>query len=101
MSSNMITIVLPNFNSEKYLNETLESIISQSYQNWNLKIVDDNSNIETLKILEKYENIKNIEITYLKKNMGAGYCRNLAIKNTNSKYIAFIDSDDIWEKINY
>ena len=67
MSSNMITIVLPNFNSEKYLNETLESIISQSYQNWNLKIVDDNSNIETLKILEKYENIKNIEITYLKK----------------------------------
>ena len=94
----MITIVLPNFNSEKYLNETLESIISQSYQNWNLKIVDDNSNIETLKILEKYENIKNIEITYLKKNMGAGYCRNLALENSDSKYIAFIDSDDIWKK---
>ena len=84
MSSNMITIVLPNFNSEKYLNETLESIISQSYQNWNLKIVDDNSNIETLKILEKYENIKNIEITYLKNNMGAGYCRNLALENSDS-----------------
>ena len=50
------------------------------------------------KFIKRYENEKNFEITYLKNNMGAGYCRNLAIKNTNSKYIAFIDSDDIWEK---
>ena len=98
MSLNIITIILPNYNSEKYLDDTLKSIISQSYKDWNLKIVDDNSNIETLNILKKYENEKNFEITYLKNNMGAGYCRNLAIKNTNSKYIAFIDSDDIWEK---
>ena len=98
MSLNIITIILPNYNSEKYLDDTLKSIISQSYKDWNLKIVDDNSNIETLYILKKYENEKNFEITYLKNNMGAGYCRNLAIKNTNSKYIAFIDSDDIWEK---
>lgn len=98
MSLNIITIILPNYNSEKYLDDTLKSIISQSYKDWNLKIVDDNSNIETLNILKKYENEKNFEITYLKNNMGAGYCRNLAIKNTNSKYIAFIDSDDIWER---
>ena len=98
MSLNLITIILPNYNSEKYLDDTLKSIISQSYKDWNLKIVDDNSNIKTLNILKRYENEKNFEITYLKNNMGAGYCRNLAIKNTNSKYIAFIDSDDIWEK---
>ena len=98
MSLNIITIILPNYNSEKYLDDTLKSIISQSYKDWNLKIVDDNSNIKTLNILKRYENEKNFEITYLKNNMGAGYCRNLAIKNTNSKYIAFIDSDDIWEK---
>ena len=83
MSLNIITIILPNYNSEKYLDDTLKSIISQSYKDWNLKIVDDNSNIETLNILKKYENEKNFEITYLKNNMGAGYCRNLAIKNTN------------------
>ena len=98
MSLNIITIILPNYNSEKYLDDTLKSIISQSYKDWNLKIVDDNSNIKTLNILKRYENEKNFEITYLKNNMGAGYCRILAIKNTNSKYIAFIDSDDIWEK---
>ena len=67
MSLNIITIILPNYNSEKYLDDTLKSIISQSYKDWNLKIVDDNSNIETLNILKKYENEKNFEITYLKK----------------------------------
>ena len=55
MSSNMITIVLPNFNSEKYLNETLESIISQSYQNWNLKIL---MIIQILKLLKFWKNMR-------------------------------------------
>ena len=98
MYLNTITIVLPNYNSQKYLEETLNSIITQNYKDWNLQIIDDNSNDETLKILRRFENNKNINITYLKKNMGAGYCRNLAIEKSNSKYIAFIDSDDIWEK---
>jgi len=67
MSSNTIAIILPNYNSEKFLDETLNSIITQTYKDWNLYIVDDNSNIETITILKKYENEKNIKITYLKK----------------------------------
>ena len=98
MSFNTVSIILPNYNSHKYLTETLNSIISQDFKDWNLRIIDDNSNIETIQILKKFTNHKNINITYLKKNMGAGYCRNLAIKKTNSKYLAFIDSDDVWER---
>ena len=76
MVDNTITIVLPNYNSDKYLEITLRSIFNQSFKDWNLQIIDDNSNEETLKILQKYEQKKNVKITYLKKNMGAGYCRN-------------------------
>ncbi|MDB9760781.1 glycosyltransferase [Pelagibacteraceae bacterium] len=93
-----ISIILPNYNSYKTILPTVASIINQSYKNWELIIVDDCSNEKTKKTLIKYKKIKKIKIIYLKKNKGAGYCRNLAIKNSNSYYIAFIDSDDLWEK---
>ena len=93
-----VDIILPNYNSAPYLYETIDSIIHQTFKNWKLIIVDGNSNMETKKILKKYENNPNINIIWLKKNKRAGFCRNLAIRNSKSEYIAFIDSDDIWEK---
>ena len=93
-----VAIILPNYNSHLYLNETIKSIISQSYTNWKLIIVDDCSNKKTKALLKKFDNKKKIKIYWLKKNRGAGYCRNFAIKKTNLKYLAFIDSDDIWKK---
>tara|TARA_Y100001960_G_scaffold51216_1_gene52262 strand:- start:304 stop:1074 length:771 start_codon:yes stop_codon:yes gene_type:complete len=102
MSNNLVDvkveIVLPNYNSEEYLVETIDSIINQTFKNWKLTIVDGNSNIETQKILKNYMDHPNINIIQLKKNKRAGFCRNLAIRNSKSDYIAFIDSDDIWEK---
>ena len=93
-----VDIILPNYNSAPYLSETIDSIIHQTFKNWKLIIIDDNSNIETKKILKKYENSPNINIIWLKKNKRAGFCRNLGIRNSKSEYIAFIDSDDVWEK---
>jgi teichuronic acid biosynthesis glycosyltransferase TuaG len=93
-----LTIILPNYNSQLYLKKTLQSITSQSYQKWNLIIVDDNSNVETKKILNKFGKHRKIKIFYLKVNRGAAYCRNFALKKIKSKYVAFIDSDDIWVK---
>ena len=54
--------------------------------------------IETKNILKKISKNKNIKVFFLNKNRGAGFCRNFAIKKSNSPYIAFIDSDDIWKK---
>jgi teichuronic acid biosynthesis glycosyltransferase TuaG len=93
-----IDIILPNYNSHEYITETIKSIINQSYTHWELTIVDDSSDKKTRDILKKISKNKKIKIYWLKKNEGAGYCRNYAIKKTKSPYIAFIDSDDVWKK---
>ena len=102
MSNNLtdvkVDIILPNYNSAKYLEETINSIINQTFKNWSLTIVDANSNDETKQILKKYIDHKKIKIIFLKKNKKAVFCRNFAIRYSKSDYIAFIDSDDIWEK---
>ena len=92
-----VSIILPNFNSSNYILDTIKSIENQSYKKWRLIIVDDCSDKKTLDILKKIKN-KKIQIYYFKKNMGAGYCRNYAIKKSKSAFLAFIDSDDLWEK---
>ena len=88
-----IDIILPNYNSVSFIDETIQSIISQTYTNWKLYIVDDCSNKQTVKSLKKFSKNKKIKIFWLKKNRGAGYCRNFAINKSNSP-IRFIDSDD-------
>ena len=92
-----VDIILPNYNSSKFLEQTINSINLQNYKNWNLIIVDDCSDNETKNILKKYSTNKKIKIFWNKKNYGAGFCRNYAIKKSKSPYIAFIDSDDIWD----
>jgi len=98
LNQTSVDIVMPNYNSERHVSQTIDSIISQTFKNWRLTIVDDNSNIETQRILKKYMDHPNINIILLKKNKKAGFCRNLAIRNSKSEYIAFLDSDDIWDK---
>lgn len=97
-SNPKVSIILPNYNSNLFLKATINSIINQSYDNWQLIIVDDCSNKKTKSILKTFLNNKKIKIFWLKKNRGAAYCRNFAIKKAKSKYLAFIDSDDIWKK---
>ena len=93
-----VSIILPNYNSSKTIKKTINTVLRQTYKNWELIIIDDGSDSITKKILYKYQNKKKIKIYFLKKNKGAAYCRNLAIKKSNSDYIAFIDSDDLWKK---
>ena len=89
---------MPNFNKGKYLNKAINSVLNQSYKNWKLYIIDDFSNDNSSDILKKIKKMKKINIFQLKKNKGPSYCRNLGIKFSKSKYIAFLDSDDIWFK---
>ena len=93
-----VSIILPNYNSSKTIIATINSILKQTYRNWELIIVDDYSDKKTKNILTKFKREKKIKIFYNKKNIGAGQCRNIAIKKSNSYYLAFIDSDDLWEE---
>jgi teichuronic acid biosynthesis glycosyltransferase TuaG len=97
-NKNNIDIILPNYNSSKFLKQTLNSIIMQTYKNWKLIIIDDCSDDKTKNILKKYSKDKRIKMFWLKKNNGAGFCRNYGIKKSKSPYVAFIDSDDVWKK---
>jgi len=91
-----IDIIIPNYNKAKYLNQCLESIISQTYKNWKIYVIDDNSKDNSSEILQKYQNLDSINFFLLKENRGPAFCRNYGIENSNSEYLAFMDSDDFW-----
>ena len=99
-----VTIIIPYKSNLKYLFLALKSVLNQSYKNLKLIIIYDNVNKKDLKKIniflkkKKYFKKFNINIIENKKNFGAGESRNIAIRNCNSKYIAFLDSDDIWLK---
>ena len=93
-----VDIILPNYNSGQFFSETIDSILNQTFKNWQLIIVDDNSNLSNKELLKKYLNHSKIKIIWLKKNKGPGFCRNIAMRYSKSDYMAFIDSDDIWYK---
>ena len=93
-----IDIIIPNYNKAKYLNQCLDSILSQTYKNWKIYLVDDNSNDHSTEILKKYENFDNINFFLLKENKGPAFCRNYAIEKSSSEFLAFMDSDDFWPK---
>ena len=95
--TSLVDIILPNFNKAKFLDQTIKSIINQSFRNFTLYIIDDFSNDNSIEIIKKYTDAR-IKLTSLKENKGVSYCRNLGLGFTKSKYIAFIDSDDYWEK---
>ena len=93
-----IDIIIPNYNKGDYLKECLESVLNQTYKNWKIYLIDDCSIDISREILKQYHKEEKINITLLKENLGPAYCRNLGIKNSQSEYIAFLDSDDYWPK---
>lgn len=95
----LVSIVTPSYNAEKYIEETIDSILNQTYQNWELLIVDDISNDNTLEIISKYvEQDSRIHCYVLEEKGGASLARNRAIRESKGKYIAFLDSDDVWKE---
>lgn len=93
-----IDVIIPNFNKKEYLEDAIDSVVNQSYKNWKLFVIDDNSTDGSKDLLKKYLSEKNINIILLKKNKGPSFCRNLGIRFSSSKYISFLDSDDFWTK---
>ena len=94
-----ISIIITYFNKRRFIIKTLNSIFSQSYKNYELIFVYDDSNYEDLKYLKPYLKVfKNKKIIINKKNLGVARSRNKALAKCKGNYIAFIDSDDIWKK---
>jgi len=93
----LVSIITPSYNSSSFIAETIESILSQTYLNWELLITDDCSTDRSVEIIERYiQRDSRIKLFRLEKNCGAGVCRNRSISEAKGRFIAFCDSDDRW-----
>jgi glycosyltransferase involved in cell wall biosynthesis len=94
----LVSIITPSFNSEKFIAETIHSVQNQSYSNWEMIIVDDCSTDKTISIVEYFANKDHrIKVYKLEKNSGTGVARNTGLEKATGKYIAFLDADDLWK----
>ena len=94
---NKVSIIMPSYNAAKFIAASIQSVIDQTYRNWELLITDDCSKDDTVKIVEKFIVEDNrIKLFSTGKNSGPACARNKSLKNATGKYIAFLDSDDIW-----
>jgi len=97
MNDPLVSIVMPNYNCADYMAETLDSVLAQSYKNWELYIMDDCSTDNILEVMQPYlDKYPNIHFQVLEKNGGPAIARTEGIKLAEGKYIAFLDSDDLW-----
>ncbi|MCW2257104.1 glycosyltransferase involved in cell wall biosynthesis [Providencia alcalifaciens] len=93
----LVSIIMPLYNSARFLNLSIDSVLSQTYKNWELILIDDCSTDDSLSKAEIYCNKDSrIKLIKLNENSGAAIARNKGIKLASGKYIAFLDSDDIW-----
>lgn len=94
----LVSIITPSYNSSKYIGKTIKSILSQTYTNWELIVIDDCSTDNSVEQLNIYaDQDDRIKIISLEKNSGAAVARNTGIKYAQGRFIAFLDSDDTWD----
>jgi len=95
--SELISIITPVYNSEKYIAETIESVLAQTYSDWEMIIVDDCSTDNSKEIIRKYaRKDSRIHLIEFEKNSGTGKARDVALQNAKGRFVAFLDSDDMW-----
>jgi len=95
----LISVIIPYYKKKKFIEETIKSVLDQTYQNFEIIIVYDDVDHQDLPYLNKIKNFdKRINLFINKKNMGAGLSRNIAIDYSKGNFIAFLDSDDIWKE---
>lgn len=95
--NNLVSIITPSYNSSFFIDKTINSILAQSYKNWELIIIDDCSRDNSCELIQHYvDQDPRINLIRLETNSGAAVARNVGIENATGRFIAFLDSDDIW-----
>ncbi|HDX9638875.1 TPA: glycosyltransferase family 2 protein [Bacillus mobilis] len=92
----LVTIITPVYNSEKYIGQTIQSVLSQTHENWEMFIADDCSSDNTAKVVNEFQD-ERIKYFKLDENSGAAVARNKALEKAKGRYIAFLDADDMWK----
>lgn len=93
----ILTVILPTYNSELYVAETIESVVQQTMENWELIVIDDNSSDGTVNVVKEYQRKdRRIRIYGQPENEGPARVRNIGLQLARGEYVAFVDSDDVW-----
>ena len=92
----LVSIITPSYNTANFIGKTIESVLEQTYQNWEMIIVDDCSQDNTDEVVQQYLVDERIRYIKNKVNSGAALSRNRALKEARGRWIAFLDSDDLW-----
>ena len=90
-----VSIIVPVYNAENFLHRTVDSILAQTYENWELLLADDCSTDQSRDIMKSYTD-ERIHCFYCEKNSGPAGARNLALRHASGQYVAFLDADDFW-----
>lgn len=94
----LVSIITPTYNSAKYIAQTIYSVQNQTHSNWEMIIVDDCSQDNSIEIIQKIASTEaRIKLIQLEKNSGSGIARDTALGYVNGNYIAFLDADDLWK----
>ncbi|MBE2273176.1 MAG: glycosyltransferase [Flavobacteriales bacterium] len=91
-----VSIITPCYNSSKFLQQTIDSVLNQTFTDWEWLITDDKSTDNSVEIIRKV-NDERIKLTVAEKNGGAGHARNLSLEKATGRFITFLDADDFWE----
>ena len=95
----LISIIVPVYNAEKFLEETIKTVQNQTYSKWELIFIDDCSKDNSVKLIEKYKKQDDrIRLYRQPENGGTALARNIGIQNASGDYICFLDADDLWHK---
>ena len=93
----LISVVMPNYNGHRFVEQAINSVLNQTYQNFELIVVDDCSNDDSLSLIEhKAQSDNRIRVIALEHNVGVANARNVGIKEAKGEYIALLDNDDLW-----
>ena len=95
----LVSVIMPYFKKKKFISESISSILSQTYENLEIILIDDELSLESKNLLNDIsKSDKRIKLISNYSNLGAGFSRNNAIQNSNGNYIAFCDCDDVWKE---
>lgn len=95
----LVSVIMPAYNMEKYIGDSIESVLNQNYINFELIIINDGSSDGTKEIIAKYQHMDERIIYIEQENHGVSVARNVGMSCAKGKYISFLDADDLWEPI--
>ena len=98
MKNSLVSIIMPAYNAEGFISESIQSVQQQTHENWELLVIDDASTDRTLELIGQFQSKDHrIRLHPLPTNQGAGFARNIGIKASKGDYISFLDADDLWK----